>query len=65
MIDDNIEDIEIRKVQALTGERSLVLVLAKHFARELNIGKGDFLKCYVRAGKLILEKIDNQLLVSE
>jgi hypothetical protein len=65
MTDNEIEDIEIRKVQALTGERSLVLVLAKQFARELNISKGDFLKCYVRAGKLILEKIDNQLLTSE
>jgi hypothetical protein len=65
MSNDNIEDVETRKVQALTGERSLVLILAKQFARELNISKGDFLKCYVRAGKLILEKIDDQLLTSE
>jgi hypothetical protein len=65
MSNDNIEDVEIRKVRALTGERSLVLVLAKQFARELNISKGDFLKCYVRAGKLILEKINDQLLTSE
>jgi hypothetical protein len=65
MTDNKIEDIEIRKVQALTGERSLVLVLAKQFARELGISKGDFLKCHVRDGKLILEKIDNQLLTSE
>jgi bifunctional DNA-binding transcriptional regulator/antitoxin component of YhaV-PrlF toxin-antitoxin module len=65
MTDNEIEDIEIRKVQALTVERSLVLVLAKQFARELNISKGDFLKCYVRAGKLILEKIDDHLLTSE
>ncbi len=64
MTDNEIEDIEIRKVQALTGERSLVLVLAKQFARELNISKGDFLKCYVRAGKLILEKINNEVLTS-
>ena len=60
-----IDDIEIRKVQALTGERSLVLVLAKQFAKELGINKGDFLKCHIHAGKLILEKIDNQLLTSE
>ena len=32
MSNDNIEDIEIRKVQALTGERSFVIVLAKQFA---------------------------------
>ena len=57
-------DNEIRKVQALTGEPSLVLVLAKQFARELNISR-DYLKCYVSAGELILEKIDNKLLTSE
>lgn len=65
MTDNKIEDIEIRKVQALTGERSLLLVLAKQFAKELGINKGDFLKCHIHAGKLILEKIDNQLLTSE
>jgi hypothetical protein len=57
MSDDNIEGIEIRKVQALTGERSFVIVLAKQFARELGISNGDFLKCYVHAGKLIVEKM--------
>jgi hypothetical protein len=35
MTDNEIEDVEIRKVQTLTGERSFVLVLAKQFAREL------------------------------
>ena len=58
MTDSEIEDIEIRKVQALTGERSLVLVLAKQFARELNISKGDFLKCRVDNGRLIVEKVN-------
>ncbi|MFL6431633.1 MAG: hypothetical protein ACJ71X_09275 [Nitrososphaeraceae archaeon] len=42
MTDNEIEDVEIRKVQALTGERSFVLVLAKQFARELGISKGEF-----------------------
>jgi hypothetical protein len=67
MSNDNIEDVEIRKVQALTGERSFVIVLAKQFARELGISKGDFLKCHIHAGKLIVEKIeiDNKLLSSE
>jgi hypothetical protein len=62
MTDNEIEDVEIRKVQTLTGERSFVLVLAKQFARELGISKGDFLKCYVRAGRLIVEKIDPKAL---
>ena len=52
------EETEIRKVQALTGERSLTIVLAKTFANQLGIQKGDFLKCYVKDSKLILEKAE-------
>ena len=64
MSNDNIEDVEIRKVQALTGERSFVIVLAKQFARDLGISRGD-LKCYIHGDKVIVEKIDNKLLSSE
>jgi hypothetical protein len=48
--------IEIRKVQALTGERSLTLVLPKAYATELGIEKGHFLKCHIEDQKLVLEK---------
>jgi antitoxin component of MazEF toxin-antitoxin module len=51
-------DIEIRKVQALTGERSLTLVLPKTYATELGIEKGHFLKCHVENNKLVLEKAE-------
>ena len=51
-------DIEIRKVQALTGERSLTLVLPKTYAIELGIEKGNFLKCHIEDHKLVLEKAD-------
>jgi hypothetical protein len=51
-------DIEIRKVQALTGERSLTLVLPKTYASELGIEKGHFLKCYIEDHKLVLEKAE-------
>ena len=50
--------IEVRRVQALTGERSLTLVLPKTFAIELDIGKGDLLKVRVENQKLIVEKAD-------
>ena len=50
--------IEIRKVQALTGERSFTLVFPKHFATELGIGRGDFLKCHVNKNRLIVEKVN-------
>lgn len=50
--------VEVRKVQALTGERSLTLVLPKVFATELGIGKGAFLKCSIEGNHLIVEKAD-------
>ena len=58
---DQIDDpdrrgIEIRRAQALTGDRSLTVVLPKQFATQLGIGKGDFLKCHVENNRLILEK---------
>jgi hypothetical protein len=60
-MDDNVnpQKIEIRKIQALTGDRSLTLVFPKNFALELGIEKGDFLKCYLSDKKLIVEKILN------
>jgi hypothetical protein len=55
---DNLESIEIRKVQALTGERSFTLVFPKQFAMELGVGKGDFLKCQVLGKRLVVEKME-------
>jgi Antidote-toxin recognition MazE, bacterial antitoxin len=60
---DNIDDfdkreIEIRRAQALTGDRSLTVVLPKHFANQLGISKGDFLKCYIENNQLILQKAE-------
>jgi bifunctional DNA-binding transcriptional regulator/antitoxin component of YhaV-PrlF toxin-antitoxin module len=50
------EKIEVRRVQALQGERSFVLVFPKDFATQLGVRKGDFLKCYVNGNQLIVEK---------
>lgn len=47
---------EIRKVQALTGLRSLTIVLPRIFADELGISKGDFLKVKVEENRLVLQK---------
>jgi hypothetical protein len=51
-------NIEIRRVQALTGERSFTVVLPKTYATELGIEKGHFLKCYIEYHKLVLEKAE-------
>jgi bifunctional DNA-binding transcriptional regulator/antitoxin component of YhaV-PrlF toxin-antitoxin module len=49
---------EVRRVQALQGERSFTLVFPKQFAIELGIGRGDFLKCHIEDNRLIVEKAD-------
>jgi hypothetical protein len=54
----NVKENEIRRVQALTGERSFTFVLPKSFAIELGIGKGDFLKCHVENNRLVVEKME-------
>lgn len=50
---------ELRKVQALQGERSLVFVLPKSMAVELGIEKGDYLSVHVELPrKIVLEKAE-------
>jgi hypothetical protein len=47
---------EIRRVQALTGLRSLTIVLPRVFAEELEISKGDFLTVKMEDNRLVLQK---------
>jgi antitoxin component of MazEF toxin-antitoxin module len=54
---NSLDNFEIRRIQALTGERSLTLVFPKQFAVELGITKGDFLKCHLDGRRLIVEKV--------
>ena len=54
----NLDKIQLRRVQALQGERSFTLVFPKEFATELGVGKGDFLKCQVDKNRLIVEKVN-------
>jgi len=52
------DTIEIRRVQAYRGERSLTIVLPKIFSEKLGIENGDFLKVLLEKNRLILEKAD-------
>jgi bifunctional DNA-binding transcriptional regulator/antitoxin component of YhaV-PrlF toxin-antitoxin module len=52
------EKIELRRVQAYAGERSLTIVLPKVFSEKLGIEKGDFLKVRLEDNKLLIEKAD-------
>ena len=49
---------EFRKIQGLVGEKSFSVVLPKHFATKLGIGKGDFVKVSQENNQIIIEKVD-------
>jgi antitoxin component of MazEF toxin-antitoxin module len=50
-------DYEIRTIQALTGERSMTLVLPKQYATDLGLRKGDFVKVHLELDRIIIEKV--------
>jgi hypothetical protein len=54
----NLHNVEIRRIQALQGERSFTLVFPKEFAIKLGVTKGDFLKCHLDGRRLIVEKVE-------
>jgi antitoxin component of MazEF toxin-antitoxin module len=61
---DNIDNsnqnkIEYRKVQAIHGNSTFVLVLPKDFVSVLNIAKGDYVRCSISDNKMMVEKIAN------
>ena len=49
---------ELRKVQAIHGNSTFVLVLPKDFVERLRIGKGDYVKCTVVDDSLVVRKAD-------
>jgi hypothetical protein len=51
-------DYEYRKIQSIVGEHSFSVVLPKSYAINLGIGKGDFVKVFLVADKIIIEKAD-------
>jgi hypothetical protein len=55
---DSEDSIEVRRIQALAGERSFTLVFPKQFATELGVGRGDFVKCRIHSGRLVVEKMN-------
>lgn len=52
------DTVEIRRIQALTGERSFTLIFPKQFAAVLGVGRGDFVKCKIDGGRLVVEKMN-------
>lgn len=48
----------LRKVQAIHGNSTFVLVLPKDFVSILNISKGDYVACKIIGNQLIIEKME-------
>jgi antitoxin component of MazEF toxin-antitoxin module len=51
------QKFEYRKVQGLIGETSFSVILPKHYAINLGIGKGDFVKVHQEDEKIVIEKV--------
>jgi hypothetical protein len=54
----NTEKPEVRKIQAIHGETTFVLVIPKDFAERLKIAKGDYVKCTIAEDSLVVRKAD-------
>ena len=52
------EKPEVRKIQAIHGETTFVLVIPREFVDRLKITKGDYVKCTVVDESLVVRKAD-------
>ena len=55
---NQINQTEIRKVQAIHGNSTFTLVLPKDFVSILNLSKGDYVKCRISSNQLAIEKAE-------
>jgi hypothetical protein len=54
----NLSEIKIRRIQAIHGQRSLLLCIPIEFIEGLDIIKGDYVKCTLKNRQLIVEKAE-------
>jgi antitoxin component of MazEF toxin-antitoxin module len=52
------EKPEVRKIQTIHGNTTFVLVIPRDFVERLNITKGDYVKCTIADGSLVVRKAD-------
>jgi antitoxin component of MazEF toxin-antitoxin module len=55
---NQINQTEIRKVQAIHGNSTFTIVLPKDFVSFLNISKGDYVKCRISNNQLVIERAE-------
>jgi len=53
---NSTNEIEYRKVQGIVGEQSFSVVLPKHYAVNLGIVKGNFVKVHQEGHRIVIEK---------
>ena len=54
----NTEKPEVRKIQAIHGYTTFVLVVPRDFVEKLKISKGDYVKCTIVDDSLVVKKAD-------
>jgi hypothetical protein len=52
------EKLELRKIQAIHGQTTFVLVIPKDFIERLSFTKGDYVKCTIAGDSLVVKKAD-------
>ena len=52
---ESTDRIEFRKIQAIHGNSTFVLVLPKDFVSTLEIEKGDYVKCRIMNNQLVCD----------
>jgi hypothetical protein len=55
---NNRTEIKIRRIQAIYGQKSLLLCLPIEFTHYLGISKGDYVKCKIIEDQLIVKKAE-------
>ena len=55
---DSILETKLRRIQAIYGQRSLLLCLPIEFTHYLGIAKGDYVKCRILDNQLVVEKAE-------
>jgi hypothetical protein len=49
---------KVRRIQAIHGNSTFILVIPKEFASELRIEKGDYVRCFLENERLVVTKIE-------
>ena len=55
---DNIDKPEVRKIQAIHGNATFVLVVPRDFIAKMKISKGDYVKCTIVDDTLLVKKAE-------